>query len=118
MLVTVLVLGGAIIGASLIAGFLMTRNIRQSTLAEDSAKAIFAADAGLERVLYECLVESCSGSGTFSTCDSVNKFENNSCYVATYEVDADGNFTASPHSVGYSDYQTQRVARALTIKFL
>ena len=52
MLLAVLSMGGIILGATTIAGFLMIHQIRQTTVAEDSARAIFAADAGLERGLY------------------------------------------------------------------
>lgn len=54
MLITVLILGGIILGASVIAGFITTNRIRQSIDAKDSASAIFAADAGLERAFYRC----------------------------------------------------------------
>ncbi len=49
----VLVLGGSILGASAIAGYLTTLRIRQSTDLVNSTKAIFAADAGLEWELYK-----------------------------------------------------------------
>ncbi|HUZ92794.1 MAG TPA: hypothetical protein VNG29_02220 [Candidatus Paceibacterota bacterium] len=53
MILTVLTLGGAILGATTIAGLIMTYQIRQTTDAADSAKAIFAADAGVECGLYQ-----------------------------------------------------------------
>jgi len=53
MLVTILALSGTILGATTIAGLLMLYQIRQSADAGNSAKAIYAADAGLERQLYE-----------------------------------------------------------------
>jgi len=52
MLLTVLVLGGTILGATTIAGLLMIFQIRQATDLANSAKAVFAADAGLEYGLY------------------------------------------------------------------
>jgi hypothetical protein len=56
MLVTVLTLGGAILGATTIAGLLMLYQIRATTDSENSAKAIFAADAGTDwaRFSYYC----------------------------------------------------------------
>ncbi len=53
MLVTVLALSGTILGATTIAGLLMLYQIRQSTDAVNSAKAVFAADAGMEWGLYK-----------------------------------------------------------------
>jgi len=52
MILAVLALGGTILGATTIAGLLMTYQIRQTTEAANSAKAIFAADSGLECGLY------------------------------------------------------------------
>lgn len=52
MLLTILVLSGTILGATTIAGFLTLYQIRQSTDIINSAKAIFAADAGLECEFY------------------------------------------------------------------
>ncbi|MBU4387844.1 hypothetical protein KJ644_05285 [Candidatus Dependentiae bacterium] len=53
MLLTALILGGAILGASTIAGYLMTLKIRASSDIANSAKAIFAADTGIEWELYK-----------------------------------------------------------------
>ena len=52
MLITVLVLSGIMIAASTIAGYLMLLKIRQSSEMTSSARAIFAADAGIEWDLY------------------------------------------------------------------
>lgn len=52
MLLTVIALGGTLLGATTIAGLLMLHQIRQSTDLKDSTKAIFAADAGLEMAGY------------------------------------------------------------------
>ncbi len=52
MILTVLIVGASILGASTIAGYLMTLKIRQSTDTINSTKAIFAADAGIEWELY------------------------------------------------------------------
>jgi hypothetical protein len=53
MLIAVLSLGGAILGATAIAGFLTLYQIRTTTDSENSAKAIFAADSGTEWALLE-----------------------------------------------------------------
>ena len=52
MIIAILTLGGALLGATTIAGLLMLYQIRGSTDAENSAKAIFAADSGLNWALY------------------------------------------------------------------
>ena len=46
MLLAVLTLGATMLGATTIAGLLMVYQIRQTTDFENSAKAVFAADAG------------------------------------------------------------------------
>jgi len=48
MLLTVLVLGGSILAASTVAGYLTLLKIRTSSDAANSAKALFAADTGIE----------------------------------------------------------------------
>ncbi len=52
MLIAVLSLGGAILGATTVAGFLTLYQIRATTDTANSAKAIFAADAGVEWALF------------------------------------------------------------------
>jgi len=52
MIITILVLGGAILSATTIAGLLMLYQIRQTTDIANSGKAIYAADAGIEWALY------------------------------------------------------------------
>jgi len=53
MLLTVLILGGSILGASTIAGYLMLLKVRGASDIANSAKAIFAADTGIEWELYK-----------------------------------------------------------------
>ena len=52
MLIAILTLGGSILGATALAGLLTLYQIRASTDSENSAKAIFAADSGLNWALY------------------------------------------------------------------
>lgn len=52
MLITSLVLSGALLGATAIAGLLTLYQLRQGSDMANSTKAIFAADAGLEWRLY------------------------------------------------------------------
>jgi hypothetical protein len=60
MLIAVLALGGAILGATTVAGLLTLYQIRATTDTANSAKAIFAADTGTEWALfnYYCGVDS------------------------------------------------------------
>jgi hypothetical protein len=53
MILAVLAIGGTLIAATTIAGLLMVYQIRQATDLEKSARAIFAADAGIEWGLYQ-----------------------------------------------------------------
>lgn len=53
MLLTVLILSGTILGATTIAGLLMLYQIRQSADIANSTKAIYAADTGIEKQLYD-----------------------------------------------------------------
>lgn len=53
MLLTVLILGSMVLSASTIAGYLMALKIRASSDIANSAKAIFAADTGIEWELYK-----------------------------------------------------------------
>jgi len=55
MMLTVLTLGGALLGATTIAGLLMLYQVRQGADVNQSAKALFAADAGIEWGLYNLL---------------------------------------------------------------
>ncbi len=52
MLIAVITLGATMLGATTIAGLLMLYQIRQATDFGNSAKSIFAADAGAEWALY------------------------------------------------------------------
>src|SRR3989344_2663792 len=52
MIVTTLFMSGLILVATTVAEFLVSTQIRQATGTEMSARAIFAADAGIEASLY------------------------------------------------------------------
>lgn len=52
MILATLAIGGAILSATAVAGFLTVSQIRQAGDFANSAKAIFAADAGLEFGMY------------------------------------------------------------------
>jgi len=71
MLLSMVALGGAILGVTTIAGLLMVYQVRQATDASRSAAAIFAADAGLEWGLYNyyCLT---APAGAYAVCPIAN----------------------------------------------
>ena len=58
MIMTILALGGTMLGATTIAGLLMVYQIRQSTDMANSMKAIYAADSGLEWTLHNFFITS------------------------------------------------------------
>lgn len=65
MILTILALGGTLLGATTVAGLLTLYQIRNSTDLANSAKAIFAADAGVEWALYNF---SCANGGSQNPC--------------------------------------------------
>jgi hypothetical protein len=68
MLIAVLTLGGAILGATSIAGLLMLYQIRATTDSEGSAKAIFAADSGVEWALFDTFCDVTSTPNPITRC--------------------------------------------------
>ncbi len=68
MLLSILALGGAILGATTIAGVLMLYQIRATTDTQNSAKAIFAADAGTEWTLFDYYCDVTSTLEPLSRC--------------------------------------------------
>ncbi|MDO8664514.1 MAG: hypothetical protein Q7K44_03170 [Candidatus Liptonbacteria bacterium] len=55
MLVSILTLGAVMIGVTAVAGLLVVYQIRMSSDVANSAKAIFASDAGIDWALYQFL---------------------------------------------------------------
>ncbi len=82
MILTVLALGGAVLSATTVAGLLMLYQIRQTTDMANSAKSIFAADAGTELTLYNLF---CSADASKVPCprDPLPKFSNNATVAVT-----------------------------------
>ncbi len=58
MILSVVILGGVLLSAASVAGLLMVYQIRASNDAVNSAKAVFAADAGIEAAAW------CLGKGS------------------------------------------------------
>jgi hypothetical protein len=75
MLLTVLVLGGSILAASTIAGYLMLLKIRESSDITNSTRAIYAADTGVEWELYKYFKNDGYAKPTFSNGASFNATE-------------------------------------------
>lgn len=66
MILTVLTLGGTMLGATTIAGLLILYQIRQATDLGNSGKAIFAADTGIEWGLQQFFNPGSGQPPTFS----------------------------------------------------
>ena len=65
MLLSIVIIGTSILVVSIVAGYLMVQRLRFSSNMVDSAKAVFAADAGIECELYNV-----SNPGAFNCNDS------------------------------------------------
>lgn len=107
MILTVMLLTSAILSATAISALLVLFQLRQASDIKASTQAIFAADSGIECVLYEKVV----GGENYSNCgmppDPEIKLDNGASYVVTDE--GGGNFK----SVG----RAGRTARAFEIGF-
>ena len=68
MLIATLAFSGAILGATTIAGLLMLYQIRATRDSGNSAKAIFAADAGVEWALFDFYCDATSPTNPVSRC--------------------------------------------------
>ena len=106
MVLTVLALGGTILGATTIAGLLMLYQLRQTSDLASSAKAITAADAGMEWAFYNLF---CKGDST-KPCPAPapGPFVNGATVVVTCfdavgeETSCEGDAMRSIRSVGTS----------------
>ena len=109
LLLTVLALGGAILGATTIAGLLMLNQIRATTDSAHSASAIFAADSGAEWALFDFFCNVTSTSDPNSRCinpqaegQPTSTFANGvTAEVTCYD---DTNAVASCNSVATANY--------------
>lgn len=59
MIITIVMMGGILLSATAIAGLLLVYQIRQANDSENSAKAFFASDTGLEITSW-CYFKGCS----------------------------------------------------------
>lgn len=80
MLLSVLIISGAILGATAIAGLLMLNQVRQATNVSLSTQALFAADTGIEWELFKLFKPDILADNP----DLEPKMENNTCiYTST-----------------------------------
>lgn len=105
VLLSVLTLGSVMLGATAIAGFLTLYQIRMASTAAGSAKAIFAADAGIDWAVY-------SFTNPSSTPPSLNFNNGASVTVTCYDVSMNVIFCSNPSlklvkSVGKSSAATR-----------
>ncbi|MCR4261076.1 MAG: hypothetical protein NUV96_01985 [Candidatus Colwellbacteria bacterium] len=66
MLLSVLLITSAVLAATTVASLLILFQLRQAADAKSSAQAVFAADAGVERALYERYRENSCGGADFT----------------------------------------------------
>lgn len=100
MIMTVLALGGTLLGATAIAGLLMVYQLHSTSDVGNSAKAIFAADTGIEWGIYQFFKPTStdpapvlSNGATFTV----------TCYdVSSAEISCRNASTVTVHSVGQS----------------
>lgn len=90
----VLVIGGALLGATTIAGFLMVIQLQQVGDAANSAKAIFAAEAGVNCALYD-FYNSTNPNPTPYQCFDWSGFDLNDPATFTGTLDLEKNTSAS-----------------------
>lgn len=107
ILLTLIAIGGILAGATTIAGTLVVYQLRQSSDAANSAKAIFAADAGIEWGLYQFF--------KLAPSDQAPAFTNGATFTLTCLPDNDcmSSSTVSIKSLGRSG----NVGRALELSF-
>ena len=96
MLTAVLSISGAILGATTVAGFLMLYQLRASTDSENSAKAIFAADSGVEWTLFDyyCGTDGRCPNNTYPSSDYPTSSFSNSVSFQVTCLDINGNSSA------------------------
>jgi len=80
MLLSIMILGGVMLSASVIGGVVLLHQIKQVHDAESSAKAVFASDTGIEYASWCYFKEGCSVSGESCTSTSVT-FDDDTCFV-------------------------------------
>lgn len=113
MLLSVLLISSAVLGAATLAGILVLFQLRQTADAQTSARAVFAADAGIERSLYEKYHGTHIGCGAgappIESEAEVFTIDPAISYIVSFEKDC---------TVGISAGRSGRSARAFRIFYL
>lgn len=111
MMLTVVAIGGTLLAATTVAGLLVVYQVRQSSDAVNSAKAIFAADAGIDWALYRLFKPDLeAGSGpVFSNSASVTD-SSTSCVP-------EGDCANVEHATIKATGRSAGVVRALELSF-
>src|SRR3989344_415294 len=73
MVLTALIIGGALLAITTVAGYLMAVRIRQGSDIVNSTKAIFAAEAGIEWELYKLFKDPNAERPSFSNGASIDR---------------------------------------------
>jgi hypothetical protein len=91
MMIVIMVLSGVMIGSMAISGTLTARQIRQSADAGASSKVIFAADAGLEWVLYKFVKDKyeCIDCPNGEVCDQLPEFKTSNGVEVTLNINCE-----------------------------
>jgi hypothetical protein len=83
MFLTVVVLGVIVASVTVVAGLLMSYQIKRSADVSHSARAVFAADAGVECMLFQMFYEGKTGAEAKVLCDNEglsSEFENEASF--------------------------------------
>jgi|GEM_PF-2815445 hypothetical protein len=118
MLMSVLLICGAILGVSALASTLVLQQLKKSTGAGESARAVFAADAGAERALWLRYHDE-EGLGIWSACKDGESHAGSLPPVPLVKLNGKDEYTIvfnscdSASSLG----QAGRSARAFTVFF-
>lgn len=111
MLMAVVILSGVFLAITAISGYLTLTQLRLATTASDSARAVFAADAGVQWELYKHFRCADPDTAPARCTEPPPVLANN----AVFETKADPS-GESVKSIGYADSR-RKVARAFELIF-
>ena len=100
MLLTVLILGGVVLGASSIGGLLMLNQLKQANLVTDSTEAVFAADSGLEYALFTKFKIPTYPKPSFDRANFITTFEGTDEFMKFRSIGCSGSVTLSGMGCG------------------
>lgn len=100
MLLTVLILGGVVLGASSIGGLLMINQLKQANLVTDSTQAVFAADSGLEYALFTKFKIPTYPKPSFDRANFITTFEGTDESMKFRSIGCSGSVTLSATGCG------------------